>query len=83
SATARQNPVNKSSSAINQNGPNGPNGLNGLIYPNGLALDDGGDLHISDIGAHCVLKLDLLGMVFDEDERINQFLQRRRGEGSA
>src|SRR5262245_39270710 len=27
--------------------------------------------------------LDLLGMVFDEDERINQFLQRRRGEGSA
>jgi len=52
SATARQNPVNKSSSAINQNGPNGPNGLNGLIYPNGLALDDAGDLHISDIGAH-------------------------------
>jgi hypothetical protein len=27
--------------------------------------------------------LDLLGMVFDEDERINQFLQHCRGEGSA
>jgi DNA-binding beta-propeller fold protein YncE len=55
SATARQNPANKSLSAINQNGPNG------LIYPNGLALDGGGDLHISDIGAHRVLKLDRRG----------------------
>jgi hypothetical protein len=27
--------------------------------------------------------LELLGMVFDEDERINQFLQRRRGGGGA
>jgi hypothetical protein len=26
--------------------------------------------------------LDLLGMVFDDDNRINQFLQRCRGEGS-
>lgn len=46
SATARQNPANKRSSAIH------------LVYPNGLALDDKGDLHISDIGAHRVLKLD-------------------------
>jgi len=58
SATARQNPANKSLSAINSNGPNG---LNGLIYPNGLALDDRGDRHISDIGAHRVLKLDRRG----------------------
>ena len=27
--------------------------------------------------------LELLGMVFDEDERINLFLQRRRGDGDA
>ena len=28
-----------------------------LIYPNGLALDDKGDLYVSDIGAHRVFKL--------------------------
>jgi sugar lactone lactonase YvrE len=33
----------------------------GLIYPNGLALDDNGDLYISDIGAHAVFKLDRQG----------------------
>jgi sugar lactone lactonase YvrE len=49
SATARQNPAAEKSSAIN------------LIYPNGLALDDNGDLYISDIGAHRVLKLDRKG----------------------
>jgi sugar lactone lactonase YvrE len=32
-----------------------------LIYPNGLALDDKGDLYISDIGAHRVFKLDPRG----------------------
>jgi DNA-binding beta-propeller fold protein YncE len=32
-----------------------------LIYPNGLALDGKGDLHISDIGTHRVLKLNRLG----------------------
>jgi sugar lactone lactonase YvrE len=32
-----------------------------LIYPNGLALDDKGDLYISDIGTHRVLKLNRLG----------------------
>jgi hypothetical protein len=37
-----------------------PGAIN-LIYPNGLALDDKGDLHISDIGAHRVLKLDRQG----------------------
>jgi hypothetical protein len=42
---AGQGPADKRSSAIN------------LIYPNGLAVDDKGDLYISDIGAHRVLKL--------------------------
>ena len=32
-----------------------------LLYPNGLALDDKGDLYISDIGAHRVFKLDPRG----------------------
>src|SRR5215510_1876526 len=32
-----------------------------LIYPNGLALDDKGDLYISDIGTHRILKLNRLG----------------------
>src|SRR5262245_7092866 len=32
-----------------------------LVYPNGLALDDQGDLYISDIGTHRILKLDRLG----------------------
>jgi DNA-binding beta-propeller fold protein YncE len=32
-----------------------------LVYPNGLALDDKGDLYISDIGTHRVLKLNRLG----------------------
>jgi sugar lactone lactonase YvrE len=32
-----------------------------LIYPNGLALDDKGDLYISDIGAHRVFKLNSQG----------------------
>jgi len=32
-----------------------------LFYPNGLALDDQGDLYISDIGTHRILKLDRLG----------------------
>jgi sugar lactone lactonase YvrE len=32
-----------------------------LIYPNGLALDDKGDLYISDIGAHRVFRLDPQG----------------------
>ena len=49
SATARQNPADKRFSAIK------------LIYPNGLAFDDKGDQHISDIGAHRVLKLDRRG----------------------
>lgn len=49
SATARRNHASKKSSATN------------LIYPNGLALDDNGDLYISDIGAHHVLKLDRRG----------------------
>ncbi|HEY6402523.1 MAG TPA: hypothetical protein VI479_14000 [Blastocatellia bacterium] len=49
SATARQTPVNKSLSVIS------------LIHPNGLAVDDKGDLYISDIGAHRVLKLDRRG----------------------
>jgi sugar lactone lactonase YvrE len=34
-----------------------------LIYPNGLALDGKGDLYISDIGAHRILKLDRRGHV--------------------
>jgi sugar lactone lactonase YvrE len=34
-----------------------------LIYPNGLALDDKGDLYISDIGAHRVFKLDAKGLL--------------------
>jgi len=49
STTARQDLADKRLSAIN------------LIYPNGLAIDDKGDLHISDIGAHRVLKLDRRG----------------------
>lgn len=32
-----------------------------LVHPNGLALDSKGDLYISDIGAHRVLKLDRRG----------------------
>jgi sugar lactone lactonase YvrE len=32
-----------------------------LVYPNGLALDGKGDLYISDIGTHRVLKLDRRG----------------------
>ncbi len=32
-----------------------------LVYPNGLALDDKGDLYISDIGTHRILKLDRPG----------------------
>lgn len=32
-----------------------------LSYPNGLALDDQGDLYVSDIGAHRVLKLNRRG----------------------
>ena len=32
-----------------------------LVYPNGLALDDKGDLYISDIGAHRILKLNRTG----------------------
>ncbi len=32
-----------------------------LIYPNGLALDDRGDLYIADIGTHRILKLDRQG----------------------
>jgi len=32
-----------------------------LVYPNGLALDDRGDLYISDIGTHRILKLDRVG----------------------
>src|SRR5262245_44267269 len=32
-----------------------------LVYPNGLALDDKGDLYISDIGTHRILKLNRLG----------------------
>jgi sugar lactone lactonase YvrE len=34
-----------------------------LIYPNGLALDEKGDLYISDIGAHRVFKLDGQGIL--------------------
>src|SRR5215510_14899183 len=52
SATARQNPAPRAINPINPDG---------LIYPNGLALDDKGDLLISDIGAHRVLKLDSRG----------------------
>jgi NHL repeat len=52
SATARQNPVPRAINLINPNG---------LIYPNGLAIDDKGDLHISDIGGRRVLKLDRRG----------------------
>lgn len=57
-AAASQNPAGKWSSAVKLNGPNGPDGL---IFPNGLAVDDKGDLYISDIGAHRVLKLDRRG----------------------
>lgn len=32
-----------------------------LLYPNGLALDGQGNLFISDIGAHCIFKLDRRG----------------------
>src|SRR5262245_17971377 len=32
-----------------------------LVCPNGLALDDKGELYISDIGTHRILKLDRLG----------------------
>ena len=32
-----------------------------LLYPNGLALDEQGNLFISDIGAHCIFKLDRRG----------------------
>jgi sugar lactone lactonase YvrE len=32
-----------------------------LVYPNGLAIDDKGDLYISDIGTHRILKLNRLG----------------------
>src|SRR5262245_48881927 len=32
-----------------------------LVYPNGLALDDKGDLYISDVGTHRILKLGRLG----------------------
>ncbi len=32
-----------------------------LVHPNGLALDEKGDLHISDIGSHRILKLDRRG----------------------
>jgi DNA-binding beta-propeller fold protein YncE len=32
-----------------------------LVYPNGLALNDKGDLYISDIGTHRVVKLDQQG----------------------
>jgi sugar lactone lactonase YvrE len=32
-----------------------------LVYPNGLALDDKGDLYISDIGTHRILKLNRPG----------------------
>ncbi len=32
-----------------------------LVYPNGLALDNRGDLYISDIGTHRILKVDRLG----------------------
>src|SRR5262245_66251113 len=32
-----------------------------LVYPNGLALDDKGDLYISDVGTHRILKLNRLG----------------------
>jgi len=34
-----------------------------LIYPNGLALDDKGDLYVSDIGAHRVFKLNSRGLL--------------------
>ena len=34
-----------------------------LVYPNGLALDDRGDLYISDIGIHRILKLNRLGQL--------------------
>src|SRR5687767_5124376 len=49
SAPARQTRADKSLSSVK------------LIYPNGLAFDANGDLHISDIGAHRVLKLDRRG----------------------
>jgi sugar lactone lactonase YvrE len=32
-----------------------------LVYPNGLAIDDKGDLYISDIGTHRILKLNRMG----------------------
>ena len=32
-----------------------------LIYPNGLALDDKGDLYVADIGTHRILKFDRQG----------------------
>jgi sugar lactone lactonase YvrE len=34
-----------------------------LIYPNGLAFDDKGDLYISDIGAHRIFKLNGQGLL--------------------
>lgn len=34
-----------------------------LIYPNGLALDDKGDLYISDTGTHRILKLNQAGQL--------------------
>lgn len=49
SATSSQNRAGERSSAVN------------LVYPNGLALDAKGDLYISDIGAHRVLRLDSRG----------------------
>jgi DNA-binding beta-propeller fold protein YncE len=57
-ATARQDHASKRSFAIY---PKAQDVRNGLIYPNGLALNDKGDLYISDIGAHRVLKLDRRG----------------------
>jgi sugar lactone lactonase YvrE len=57
-ATAQRQTAIGKSSAIYLNGPNYPNAL---IFPNGLALDDKGDLYISDIGAHRIFKLDRRG----------------------
>jgi sugar lactone lactonase YvrE len=34
-----------------------------LVYPNGLALDPQGNLYISDVGAHRILKLDRRGRI--------------------
>lgn len=48
-AAAQQKPARTGSSAIR------------LVHPNGLALDGKGDLYISDIGAHRVVKLDRRG----------------------